>query len=257
MNYSTSLCIVLFSFFIGIAAGSFVAIAAGKLFRRYYLKCRFSIACVAMSLSVAAFAAMLIFLPESHSLRFFTRNDMFFWFIVAVIGFLISVFWKFLLIPAFLIFLLIWIHTYYFLQSYFDSAHQRKIVSVQRTSLIINDQLFQTGEKPGRKILLKVYRLPERLVLPLPRFWIRYTVLSEDQLNEDDDYSKYFVEGDFTLSNKANMIQEWKQRFDYWLLGNTEYVVVPVPDSKNYPVLYSFTEKSGLDKLKVSLKRDL
>lgn len=257
MNYSTSLCLTLFSFFLGISAGCFFAILAGKLFRQFYLRCRFSLACVFLAFAISTFSIMLIFLPESHSLTFFTRNDVFFWLIIFFAGLLISSFWKYLLIPAFLIFLAVWIHSYLFLQKFFSTPQNKMFVSSQKTSVIVDEKLFHTPEFSDRNILLKVYSLPKRLILPLPRFWTKYTVVLNQKDAEDEDFSKYFENEDYKLVNKKNMFEELIQQFDYWLVKNEDYITVPIPDSRNYPVLYTLSIKPRFDKVDVQLKRNL
>lgn len=257
MNFSTSLCLVSFSFFLGISLGSFVAMFAGSVFHRSYLKIRFSLACVFLSFAVVAFAVMLIFLPESHNLKFFTKSDVYFWLVILAGGFFISVFWKYLLIPAFLVFLVLWIHSYLFLHSFFAGQNESMFVSVQQSSMILDERLFQIDASDGRTALIKLYSLPKRLILPLPRWWFKITVLSDSQLADAADSAVFFENEDFKLENKPNMLEEWRQLFNYWLLGESEYATVRIPDSKNYPVLYNLSVKSCMDKPQIELKKTL
>ncbi len=257
MNFSTSLCLVSFSFFLGLSLGSFVAIFAGSVFHKSYLKIRFSLACIFLTFAVMAFATMLIFLPESHSLRFFTRSDVYFWLGILAGGFFISLFWKYLLIPAFLAFLVLWIHSYLFLHSFFSNQNENMFVSVQQSSMILDERLFQIDESEGRTALIKLYSLPKRLILPLPRWWFKITVLSDSQLADSEDSSVFFEDEDLKLENKSNMLDEWRQLFNYWLLGESEYATVRIPDSKNYPVLYNLSVKSNIDRPEIELKKTL
>ena len=232
MNFTASFSLGLCSFFIGTAFGCVLCLIFSKIFHKKHLKCRVSVLLVSLSLAVAFATIFAVFAQEKCDVRqiFSISQNVIFFVSLFAFGTLVSSLWKFLLLPFFVAYLLLFFHTQNFLKSRFSDVANIPV----------------TIESPEVNVNLKIYELPVFLLLPARRFYFEVEISGSDVAKENH------VE---KISEKKS--EEKENAFHKWILRDERVVPVEIPPSRIYPALYLLNLRQTFDEADFSLSRTL
>lgn len=229
MIFSVACSLGLASFFLGASFSSIFCVIFAKIFKKRYLKCRISLFCVFLAISVSFVAFFIVANQQKYDFFLILNEKSDFRFLLTLFlsGLIISSFWKFLLLPTFAFYIFFTIHTQYFLNKKFSSFPKNFSITV---------------ETKDSEIFIKVYKIHPKFLFFIERFY--YDINSEVELNNNFD-------------SELNFFQKKLLEFDNWLLKDFEIKKLEIPKARFYPALYILNFESNFDDFNISISRTL
>jgi len=238
MIFSASLSLGLAVLFLGGAFGSSLCLIIAKFFKKKYQKCRFSLICVFFSFSIALVSVFLIFVQKKYSFNLIYKNtdDIKFLVILFILGCLLSAFWKYILIPFFIVYFFISVHTFNFFSSRFYGY---------------SDTISINVKSPEDVLSIRVYKIPSKFLFFTNRF---HYDISFDGFKDGGDS----VSNNWSLyKENCNFLQKKLDKLDKWLLKNFEIQKIEIPTAHFYPSLYVLKFNSKFDNFMIDINRTL
>lgn len=229
----------------GAACGCAACVLCGAALRKPYIKARFAVFCVLLSVAVAVFAVLLIFVQQRAFFAAVLQLSYIVFFLsLVIVALLCAVCWKTIFPLVILCYIVLSAITGISLYSLFGSQNDTFAVSVQADGLLVDGVLYSV---PAQNTLsFDVYTLPPQLLLPLPRAWY---VLSGSPLQlESAVHEKYGKLG--TFSSVA-------ERYLHWCLSSCSTATVPLEPEIVFPALYTCSLERSWERISFSLRRDL
>lgn len=268
MSFSGSLCFAVFSLCAGGIFGNLLCIVPGIAFKKKYLKQRITVIFLFFSLVIAFFA--YAFIKDIFSQFLFFKSDWLFFCGIFAAAFLCSVFWKIVLPLCFAFYVFICAWTGIILYGRFGSLPENTSVTLNKESVIIGENSFYVEETNNKKIVIEVYVLPQKLILPLPRVWYCVAGITDaDFFAEENEKnvlkavknSSGFVgifQTDKNEKQPANTKLE-KLNSDYfsWVLSKQKVLYVPLPQNEILPSVYTLNFKTRSENLTCRLEKNL
>lgn len=257
MNFTATLCVSCFALCSGGAFASIVCVCAAKLLKRRYLRSRFAITCVLLSIAIVSAASLLIFVPEFFMLPPAESADIIFYVLLFVFGFLCSAFWKTVLPISLSIYIILSFCTGIHLYRKFGTLTEFHNISVTEKNVYVDEKSFTVPGDVQKSVVLSVYTLPNKLLLPLPRVW--YTVDSVIPTSEKDSYKSLSDELDvFSPPKKSgNFFLKAVDKYDSYIFSQCESTFVSIPNQTVLPSLYTMTCHAYSGQLFCSVNRSL
>ena len=246
--------------------GCLVCMLCGRVFHKDVLKARFTIFCLLLSVAIAVVTLQLIFSPTMFdSVGKVVRSHLGFFVLLFALGVFASCFWRTFLPVAVMAYIAFSVFVGIKLYAAFGANEDTLSVSVNATSVRVNEQQFAVQEGLGKSIVLKTYTLPPEILLPLPRIW--YTVCGVSSSKDAATYATLSELADFSGAEPAavsfsgedasSFFGTYLIAFREWLLAKSAYQLLPLPDTTVFPSLYSIRIQVSGEKIRSSVTRNL
>lgn len=219
MNFTAVALISLSAFFSGGAIASVFCIIFGRIFKKRYLRARFSIIFIFLSIAIVSFSLCFFVAPDFLSLFPLEICDLLFFLSIFALGLLVTRFWK-IALPSFLV-LYIGFSFYFALSFYkaFGISDDTRQVVISNVDDAVDAEIFVLNEK---------------ILLPLPRVWYRIKVSGEQS---SCDYELNF------LSKK--------------LIGRQFVKAIGLPDFSVIPAIFNVKCTRTLDDVLFSVEKSI
>lgn len=227
----------------------------------------FAFFCVFMSFALVLYTSLVFITKNLFCISEFIKDYSCYFLLLSIfffIGFFIAFFWK-IAVPAFLVlYLSFTVFTDYVLDSLFETGDVVHSVLADEKTFKIRDKVVSRSSELHHAVTVSLYRLPDILVLPVRRNWIAFEGVAESELpfEKKQDVSDSFAE-------KVTSISEYKRPeilenrivlfyLNHFILsGQSSRLILPFPDEKNYPSLYSAHVSVKNNEVSCELVRDL
>ncbi len=268
MSFSFSLCFAVFSLCAGGIFGNLFCIILGLAFKKKYLKQRITVIFLFCSLAVAFFA--FAFIKDIFSQVLFLKSEWLYFCCIFAAAFFSSVFWKVVLPLCFAFYVFICAWTGIMLYKSFGSLPEKQSVTLNRDSVIIDENSFYIEKQNNKKIVIEVYTLPAKLILPLPRVWYLVAGITDADFfvadNEQNTLKTVknasgfvgIAQIDKTYKTLANTkLQKLNSDYFSWILKEQKILYVPLPQTEILPSVYTLSFKAKSENLTCRLEKNL
>lgn len=248
MSFYACLVFGVISLSLGGVAGCFACIILGKLLNRAYLKSRFTVVCILLSVAVAFAAGGFILISNIlFQIRLLPSHALFF-LSLFFIGLLASSFWRTALPLFVLLYIILSTFTGINLYSVFGSKPENVSVTVTFQSVGVGDQVYFVDSLKDKSLVVEVFTLPSFLLIPLPRVW--YSVIGVADSDSTLELDKNFRGKSFFVGLTTPLIPESSLDSDSFirklsssylnkLLSNRKNLLIPIPADSTVPAVYS------------------
>ena len=268
MSFFGFLCFAVFSLCAGGILGNLLCIILGLACKQKYLKQRITVIFLFFSLATAFFAFAFI---KDIFLQFeFFKSEWLYFCCIFTAAFFSAVFWKIVLPLCFAFYVFICAWTGIMLYGRFGPLPEKQNVTLNRESVIIEENSFYVEKTNSKKIVIEVYTLPEKLILPLPRVWYSVAGITDADFSAAEDEENIlktvknasgFVGNPKIEENEKTVVntklQKLNSEYFSWILKKQKVLYVPLPQNEILPSVYTLIFKTKAENLTCRLEKNL
>lgn len=152
----------------------------------------------------------------------------------------------------------------------FGPLPEKQNVTLNRESVIIDENSFYVEKTNSKKIVIEVYTLPEKLILPLPRVWYSVAGITDADFSAAEDEENIlktvknasgFVGNPQIEENEKTVVntklQKLNSEYFSWILKKQKVLYVPLPQNEILPSVYTLIFKTKAENLTCRLEKNL
>lgn len=264
MSFYACLIFAVISLCLGGTAGCLLCMAGARLCKKAFLKARISAVCLLLTAAVIAGAAGFVFIKDLTLQLEYLCSDLPFFAAIFAAGLLSAVFWK-VFIPLFLvIYIVLASFTGVSLYSKFGVLPDSVSVTLNKNFVEAGNAVFFVDSPAEKSLVVEVYTLPSKLLLPLPRVW--YGVIGTVGCGYIDDGSNIRLASGFSgeealpafeSPEKEAALKKQQKKYLEHILKNRQNLLIPLPEGELLPSVFTLKFRRKDEKLSCRLVKNL
>ena len=264
MSFYACLIFAVTGLCLGGAAGCLLCMVVARFCKKNFLKARISAVCLLLAVAVMAGAVGFVLIKDFSSEFETLCSDLPFFAAIFAAGLLCAVVWK-IFIPLFMIFYIaLASFTGVGLYSKFGVLPDSVSVTLNKNFVEAHKAVFFVDSPAEKSLVVEVYTLPAKLLLPLPRVW--YGVIGTVDSSYQDDGSDIRLASGFSgqevLPSFENPQKEWslknlQQKYFEIILKKRSNLLIPLPQGEMLPSVFTLKFQRKGETLSCRLVKNL
>ena len=257
MSFYSCLVFGITSICLGALAGCLICVISAKIANKKYLRSRFAVSCVLLSVAVAMCAGGFVLISDMAAQMQFVFQNIVYFAALFALGLLCSVFWRSVLPLCVLVYILASAFTGFKLYSLYGSKADSITVTVTRNSIQLERDDCPVDDCKNKSIVVEARVLPAQFLFPLPRVWYSPIGVIDSEAQVDGGENLRFNHAFSGPESAVSQSEGENKGFVEKVLGPRKNLLIKIPPQDAVPSIYTLNFKTRGEVLTCSLNKDL